>query len=82
MSEKFIPPLRIKIEHAINRCCAENASNTPDFILAEFLTDCLSAWDRATAARERWYGRSDSCISVWSEPVPEGPPDTLLQSGA
>lgn len=51
--------LRKDIENAINRNSAENGSNTPDFILAEFLTDCLAAFDRASVAREKWYGRSD-----------------------
>jgi hypothetical protein len=49
--------LRKEIEAAINRESAENGSNTPDFILAEYLTDCLSAFDKAVAAREQWYGR-------------------------
>jgi hypothetical protein len=49
--------LRKQIETAINCASAENGSNTPDFILAEFLTDALSAFDKATAAREKWYGR-------------------------
>lgn len=49
--------LRETIEHAINCNNAENGSNTPDFMLAEFLTDCLAAFDRAVVARERWYGR-------------------------
>lgn len=40
----------------INRCSAENGSNTPDFILAEYLTNCLAAFDAATARREKWYG--------------------------
>lgn len=50
-------PLREEIEHAINRNSAENGSDTPDFILAEFLTDCLAAWDKAVERREKWYGR-------------------------
>jgi len=49
--------LRKEIEHAINRCSAENGSNTPDFILAELLTDCLAAFDKASQAREKWYGK-------------------------
>lgn len=49
--------LREDIRHAINCACAENTSNTPDFILAEFLTDCLNAYDMATQKREKWYGR-------------------------
>jgi len=49
--------LRKKIERAINCCSAENGSDTPDFILAEYLTDCLTAYDKAVTAREKWYGR-------------------------
>lgn len=37
----------------------ENDSNTPDFILAEYLTDCLNAWNAAVRARASWYGRMD-----------------------
>lgn len=48
--------LRHEIEHAINRVSGENGSNTPDFILADYLVSCLAAFDRAIHARERWYG--------------------------
>ena len=34
----------------------ENQSNTPDFILAAFLTRCLRAFDLATFRRDKWYG--------------------------
>lgn len=49
--------LREDIQTAINCASAENGSNTPDFLLAEYLTDCLAAFDKAVGARERWYGR-------------------------
>jgi hypothetical protein len=49
--------LRKDIETAINVHSAENASNTPDFILAEYLTACLAAFDTAVQQRETWYGR-------------------------
>jgi hypothetical protein len=39
------------------RASAENGSNTPDFILAQYLTSCLAAFDEAVNAREKWYGR-------------------------
>ena len=49
------------LEHAIrtvlNKFSAENASNTPDFILAQFLLGCLKAWDTGVQQRETWYGR-------------------------
>lgn len=52
--------LRKEIEVAINRNCAEGPSNTPDFILAEFLTDCLAAFDKTQKRRAEWYGHMDS----------------------
>ena len=63
--------LRKEVEHAINRCSAENGSNTPDFILAEFLTDCLAAFDKASRAREKWYGTSLSIGMNQEEPEQE-----------
>lgn len=44
--------LRKKITEAINWCSAENDSSTPDFILGEFLVDCLEAFNIATQRRE------------------------------
>ena len=49
-------PLRDEIRAVLNMYSAENASNTPDFILAEFLLDALDAFDRAVNSRSRWYG--------------------------
>ena len=45
-----------ELSATINRACAENGSNTPDFLLATFLSDCLAAFDKAVSARDRWYG--------------------------
>lgn len=49
--------LRHEIARALNGVSAENGSDTPDFILAEYLTACLTAFDEAVVAREEWYGR-------------------------
>lgn len=51
---------RKELEELINQHCMENESDTPDFILAQYLTDCLEAFDKATKAREAWYGRLSS----------------------
>jgi len=40
--------LVLEIKAAVNRCSAENGSNTPDFLLAEYLVACLEVFDRAT----------------------------------
>jgi hypothetical protein len=55
---------RNKVEEAINWCSMENGSDTPDFILADFLTDCLRVFGTATTRRERWYGRE---IGEWQK---------------
>lgn len=56
---------RKELEEIINRNSQENGCNTPDFILAEYLSNCLLAFDNAVNARERWYGRSEG----WRSPV-------------
>lgn len=48
---------RQALEHAINCHSMENGSNTPDFVLAQFLADSLAAFDRAVQHREAYYGR-------------------------
>ncbi len=52
--------LEEEIRAALNRFSAENASNTPDFILAAFLLGCLAAWNKAQQARADWYGQTDA----------------------
>ena len=52
-----VTSLREDIQAAINRHSAENVSNTPDFILAQYLEQCLAAFDTAVQQRETWYER-------------------------
>lgn len=49
--------LQSAIAEALNRFSAENGSNTPDFILAQYLLACLAAFNEASRAREAWYGK-------------------------
>lgn len=48
---------RKDIESAINCHNMEAGSDTPDWILAEYLAECLRVFDAAVAAREKWYNR-------------------------
>lgn len=41
----------------LNITSQENASNTPDFILAQYMIACLAAFNTAVQQRETWYGR-------------------------
>ena len=46
-----------EIRQVINKWSEENPSNTPDFILARYLLNCLDTFNIAVQAREEWYGR-------------------------
>ena len=51
---------RKELEHLINSKSLGNGSNTPDFILADYLVDCLITFDKTINARKKWYGRQIS----------------------
>lgn len=53
-----------ELERVINRFSMENESNTPDFILADYLVGCLDAYDATVNAREKWYGRKNVLVSL------------------
>lgn len=46
-----------ELTQVINRYSEENNSNTPDFILAEYMRNALDSFNIAVQAREKWYGR-------------------------
>lgn len=51
---------RIMLQGLINKGCMENGSDTPDYILAHYLTDCLEAYDRAVNARRDWHSTENT----------------------
>lgn len=53
MAQSFQEALR----ELINRHSMENGSDTPDYMLAEYLCDCLATYETIIVKRERWYGR-------------------------
>lgn len=46
-----------ELEAIINRYSKENDSDTPDFILARYLNQCLDNFSAAIKDREQWYCR-------------------------
>ncbi len=46
---------RKELEELLNKYCRENESNTPDFVLADYLVNCLNAFDKATESRRQYY---------------------------
>ena len=53
----------------LNSYSAENRSNTPDFILAQYLERCLWAFDAAVQKREAWYGRGQEVGAILEKSV-------------
>ncbi|MHA2064470.1 MAG: hypothetical protein ACXABY_08830 [Candidatus Thorarchaeota archaeon] len=62
--ESDMTAFRKELESLINAHSKENGSNTPDYILAGYLEDCLIAFDRAVFMRELWYGRDPNTAIV------------------
>jgi len=60
---------RKDLARLLNCNCAENASDTPDLLLAEYLSDCLDAFDRVTKAREKWYGQKSERVMDHEAPA-------------
>ena len=54
--EEFVESLRT----LINTLSLENNSNTPDYILAEYLYGCLKVFEATVNKREIYYGRSNN----------------------
>lgn len=50
------PGFHEELQALINRHSMENGSDTPDFLLANYLNDCLDVWNRHVKARDKWYG--------------------------
>jgi len=64
--------IRKDLAVVLNKHSMENGSDTPDFILAQYLTNCLRSFDVAMQFREKWYGRGEnhaSDCSLHNEPA-------------
>ena len=52
------PSFETDLRDLINRYSRENGSDTPDFILAQYLLACLAAFDSALQGRANWHGQA------------------------
>ena len=59
--------LEKNLTHLINSESRENDSNTPDFLLSEFMMNCLDAFELASNKREVWYGVRLDILNNWEE---------------
>ena len=67
MREAKPPTFENELESLINKYSIENGSDTPDFILAEYIMNCLCAFNKAVSDRTRWYRPDDDGYSVYCD---------------
>lgn len=51
--------LKKDIAAILNKYSQENRSNTPDYMLADYMLGCLNVYENTISAREKWFGRPD-----------------------
>ena len=73
---------RKSLVELLNKYSKENDSNTPDFILANYLIKCLDAYNETLQLREKWYGRNPkkSEEKILCEPDVENFADNIIKT--
>lgn len=66
---------RKDLEELINRYSMENGSATPDFMLADYLMNCLSNYEDVVNKRDKWHGTELSAFKLTGQiGIPTPPP--------
>jgi len=50
-----------ELRELVNKHSIENGSDTPDFILAQYMFSCLSNYQNTVKARDKWFG-----VDMWA----------------
>lgn len=57
-----------ELQNLLNRHSIENESDTPDWILAEYIKKILEAWNSSVLQRDKWYGHTLSSDFQFRKP--------------
>lgn len=63
-----------ELKQLINKYSIENGSDTPDWILAQYIMDALGAYERAVIRRDHWYSFEPKETSIIARPDMRNPP--------
>ena len=55
---------RAELVTLLNKHSMENESNSPDFVLANYMILSLDAFEQATRQRDRWYNLDTNTVPV------------------
>jgi len=61
-SQNSSPTFEKDLEVLINKHSMENESDTPDYILAEYMYSCLRAYQTAVKQRDKWFQ-----VDMWTD---------------
>jgi hypothetical protein len=50
-----------ELESLINKYGIERGSDTPDFLIAEYMSNCLIAYQQVVTKRDKWFG-----VDMWA----------------
>lgn len=64
-----------ELEELLNKYSKDNDTETPDWLLVEYLSGCLETYKTTIKAREQWFGRGSSPTR---DPFGESPHWTTL----
>ena len=62
-----------ELRDLINHHSIENGSDTPDFILAEFMCNCLQVFSTVVKKRDMWYDPKGEFIDDGGFPTNDKP---------
>ena len=63
-----------ELTQLLNRYNVENHSNTPDYLLAGYLLQCLQVFEWTIKSREEWHGRPVDAGNPWTDRTDDGEP--------
>ena len=55
---KYTEDFKIELAELLNKHSKENGSDTPDYLLANYLIQCMDVFDKIVIDRDSWYGRN------------------------
>lgn len=59
MIDEEYESLKKEIAGLLNKYSQENRSNTPDYMLADFMLGCLNVYENTIRSRTEWFERKD-----------------------
>jgi len=58
------PSFKEELESLLNKHSMENASDTPDWVLANYLIGCLEVFNETVKIRNKWYEQTGDVESL------------------